>query len=334
MKLARRKFLHLAAGAGVLPAVSRRAWAQSYPAKPVRLVVGVPPGGTLDIVARLVAQWLSEHLGQQFVVENRPGAATNIGTDTVAHAPADGYTLLFAGSPAAINATLYDNLNFNFIHDIAPVGSVERMPLIMAVNPALPAKTVPQFIDYAKANPGKINLGSGGVGSTGHVSGEMFNMMAGIKIAHVPYRGEAPALTDLLGGQVQVVFATAGSAVQYVKAGTLRALAVTSAHADERAARCAGDRGVSAGLRSDLVDRRRRAARYAGRHRRAAQPGNQRGARRCQIHRDAHRPRRVGAGGLARRFRQVHRGRNREVGQGGQILRRKAALTRSLSVGA
>ena len=229
MKLARRKFLHLAAGAGVLPAVSRRAWAQSYPAKPVRLVVGVPPGGTLDIVARLVAQWLSEHLGQQFVVENRPGAATNIGTDTVAHAPADGYTLLFAGSPAAINATLYDNLNFNFIHDIAPVGSVERMPLIMAVNPALPAKTVPQFIDYAKANPGKINLGSGGVGSTGHVSGEMFNMMAGIKIAHVPYRGEAPALTDLLGGQVQVVFATAGSAVQYVKAGTLRALAVTSA---------------------------------------------------------------------------------------------------------
>jgi tripartite-type tricarboxylate transporter receptor subunit TctC len=229
MKLARRKFLHLAAAAGVLPAVSRRAWAQGYPAKPVRLVVGVPPGGTLDIVARLVAQWLSEHLGQQFVVENRPGAATNIGTDTVAHAPADGYTLLFAGSPAAINATLYDNLNFNFIHDIAPVGSVERMPLIVAVNPALPAKTVPQFIDYAKANPGKINLGSGGVGSTGHVSGEMFNMMAGIKIAHVPYRGEAPALTDLLGGQVQVVFATAGSAVQYVKAGTLRALAVTSA---------------------------------------------------------------------------------------------------------
>ena len=228
MKLARRRFLHLAAGAGVLPAASRRAWAQSYPVKPVRLVVGVPPGGTLDIVARLVAQWLSEHLGQQFVVENRPGAATNIGTDTVAHAPADGYTLLFAGSPAAINATLYDNLNFNFIHDIAPVGSVERMPLIMAVNPALPAKTVPQFIDYAKANPGKINLGSGGVGSTGHVSGEMFNMMAGIKIAHVPYRGEAPALTDLLGGQVQVVFATAGSAVQYVKAGTLRALAVSS----------------------------------------------------------------------------------------------------------
>jgi tripartite-type tricarboxylate transporter receptor subunit TctC len=192
------------------------------------MVVGVPPGGTLDIMARLAAQWLTERLGQQFIVENRPGAATNIGTDTVAHAPADGYTLLFFGSPAAINATLYDNLNFNFIRNIAPVASVERMPLIMAVNPALPARTIPQFIDYAKANPGKINMGSGGVGSTGHVSGEMFNMMADIKIAHVPYRGEAPALTDLLGGQVQVVFTTAGSAIQYVKAGTLRALAVTS----------------------------------------------------------------------------------------------------------
>jgi tripartite-type tricarboxylate transporter receptor subunit TctC len=228
MKLLRRQFLHLTAGAAVLPVIARVTKAQTYPARPVRLVVGFAAGSTTDILARLMGQWLSQRLGQQFVVENRPGAATNIGTDTVAHAPADGYTLLFAGSPAAINATLYDNLNFNFIHDIAPVGSVERMPLIVAVNPALPAKTVPQFIDYAKANPGKINLGSGGVGSTGHVSGEMFNMMAGIKIAHVPYRGEAPALTDLLGGQVQVVFATAGSAVQYVKAGTLRALAVSS----------------------------------------------------------------------------------------------------------
>jgi tripartite-type tricarboxylate transporter receptor subunit TctC len=228
MKLPRRKFLHLTAGAAALPALSRIAAAQAYPAKPVRMVVGVPPGGTLDIMARLAAQWLTERLGQQFIVENRPGAATNIGTDTVAHAPADGYTLLFFGSPAAINATLYDNLNFNFIRNIAPVASVERMPLIMAVNPALPARTIPQFIDYAKANPGKINMGSGGVGSTGHVSGEMFNMMADIKIAHVPYRGEAPALTDLLGGQVQVVFTTAGSAIQYVKAGTLRALAVTS----------------------------------------------------------------------------------------------------------
>jgi tripartite-type tricarboxylate transporter receptor subunit TctC len=229
IKLARRKFLHLAVGAAALPAMTRRAHAQTYPTKPVRLVVGVPPGGTLDTVARLVAQWLSEHLGQQFVIENRPGAATNIGTDAVAHSPADGYTLLFAGSPSAINTTLYDNLNFDFVRDIAPVGSVERMPLVMAVNPNLPAKTVPEFVSYAKANPGKINMGSGGVGSTGHVAGELFSMMSAVKFAHVPYRGEAPALTDLLGGQVQVVFSTAGSVVQYVKAGSLRALAVTSA---------------------------------------------------------------------------------------------------------
>jgi tripartite-type tricarboxylate transporter receptor subunit TctC len=228
MTFPRRKVLHLAVSAAAL-AVTPHAWAQAWPAKPIRLVVGVPPGGTLDIVCRLVAQWLSEHLGQQFVVENRAGAATNLGTDTVAHAPADGYTLLFVGSPAAINATLYDNLNFDFIRDIVPVGSVERMPLVMAVNPALPARTVPEFIAYAKANAGKINMGSGGVGSTGHVSGELFDMMAGIKVAHVPYRGEAPALTDLLGGQVQVVYSTAGSAVAYVKAGKLRALAVTSA---------------------------------------------------------------------------------------------------------
>jgi tripartite-type tricarboxylate transporter receptor subunit TctC len=228
MRYSRRTFLQLTAGAAALPAMARRAAAQAYPGRPVRVIVGVPPGGTLDIVGRLVAQWLTERLGQQFVVENRPGAATNIASDVVAHAPADGYTLLIAASPNAINATLYDNLNFNFIRDIAAVAGVERMPLVMAVNPALPAKTVPEFLAYAKANPGKINMGSGGIGSTGHVSGELFQMMAGIKIAHVPYRGEAPALTDLLGGQVQLVFSTAGSTMQYVKAKTLRALAATS----------------------------------------------------------------------------------------------------------
>ena len=189
----------------------------------------VPPGGTFDIVARLVAQRLSERLGQQFIIENRPGAGTNLGTGMVAHASADGYTLLLAGSPGAINETLYDNLDFDFERDIAPVASIEQMPLVMAVNPSMPAKTGAQFISYAKANPGKINMGSGGIGSTGHVAGELFNMMAGIKIAHVPYRGEAPALTDLLAGQVQVVFATAGSTISYIKAGTLRALGVTSA---------------------------------------------------------------------------------------------------------
>ena len=266
MTFPRRKVLHLAVSAAAL-AATPRAWtqalAQAWPAKPVRLVVGVPPGGTLDIVCRLVAQWLSVHLGQQFVVENRPGAATNIGTDTVAHAAADGYTLLFVGSPAAINATLYDNLNFDFIHDITPVGSVERMPLVMAVNPALPAKTVPEFIAYAKANAGKINMGSGGVGSTGHVSGELFDMMAGIKIAHVPYRGEAPALTDLLGGQVQVVYSTAGSCGGVRQGRQVAGARGDQRHADGRAARRAGDRRVSARLRGDVVDRRRRAARDA-----------------------------------------------------------------------
>ncbi len=228
MKLIRRHFLRLGAGAAALPTAMRFAYAQTYPTKPVRIIVSVPPGGTFDIVARLVAQRLSERLGQQFIIENRPGAGTNLGTGMVAHASADGYTLLLAGSPGAINETLYDNLDFDFERDIAPVASIEQMPLVMAVNPSMPAKTGAQFISYARANPGKINMGSGGIGSTGHVAGELFNMMAGIKIAHVPYRGEAPALTDLLAGQVQVVFATAGSTISYVKAGTLRALGVTS----------------------------------------------------------------------------------------------------------
>jgi tripartite-type tricarboxylate transporter receptor subunit TctC len=229
VRFPRRRFLILVANVAALPAVSRIASAQTYPTRPPRIVVGVPPGGTFDIVARLIGQWLSERFGQQFIIENRPGAGTNIGTDVVAHAPADGYTLLLAGSPAAINATLYDNLNFNFIRDITPVAGIERMPLIMAVNPVLPAKTVPEFISYAKANPGKINMGSGGIGSTGHVSGALFTMMAGLRVAHVPYRGEAPAVTDLIGAQVQLVFATAGSTIQYIKSGALRALAVTVA---------------------------------------------------------------------------------------------------------
>jgi len=229
MKLPRRNFLRLAPGAVALPAISRLAWAQAYPTRPVRIVVGVPAGGSFDIVARLIGQWLSDRLGQQFVIENRAGAATNIATELVARAAADGYTLLRAGSPAAINATLYDKLPFNLKTNIAPVASMYRLPLLMAVNPALPAKTVSEFINYAKANPGKINMGSGGIGATGHIGGELFNMMAGVRMAHVPYRGEAPALTDLLGGQVQIVFASAGSSIAYVKAGSLRPLAVTAA---------------------------------------------------------------------------------------------------------
>jgi tripartite-type tricarboxylate transporter receptor subunit TctC len=229
MQPARRRLVQLVAAAAISPAAARAAWAQAYPTKPIHLVVPVPPAGTFDIVARLVAHAVEPTLGQQIVIDNRGGAGTNLGTGIVARAVPDGYTLLLAGSPGAINATLYQHLDFSFARDIAPVASIERAPLIMVVNPSLPAKTVPEFISYAKQNPGKINMGSGGVGSTGHVAGELFNMMAGIKMAHVPYRGEAPAITDLLAGQIQVVFSTPGSSISYVKAGTLRALGVTSA---------------------------------------------------------------------------------------------------------
>ena len=228
MQLRRRRLLHLAAAAAALAPLSRLARAETYPTRPVHLIVPVPAGGTFDIVARLVAQELSQRLGQQIVIDNRGGAGTNIGTAVVAHATPDGYTLLLAGSPGAINATVYTNLDFSFARDIAPVASIERAPLIMVVNPAFPAKTVPEFIAYAKANPGKINMGSGGVGSTGHVAGELFNLMAGVKMAHVPYRGEAPSVTDLLGGQIQVMFSTPGSVISFIKANTLRPLGVTS----------------------------------------------------------------------------------------------------------
>src|ERR1700689_5445097 len=228
MKPCRRRFLLLTASAVASPAISRIAKAETYPARPIHLIVPVPPAGTFDIVARLVAQPLSARLGQQIVIDNRGGAGTNLGTATVAHATPDGYTLLLAGSPGAINATLYSNLDFSFVRDIVPVASIERAPLIMAVNPAFPAKTVAEFITYAKSNPGKINMGSGGVGSTGHVAGELFNLMAGLKIAHVPYRGEAPSVTAPLGVQIQVVFTSPGSVMNFVKAGTLRALGVAS----------------------------------------------------------------------------------------------------------
>jgi len=229
MKLPRRRLLHLAAGIAAFGPLSSLARADDYPTKPVRLIVPVPPAGTFDIVARLVAQSLSQRLGQQIVIENRGGAGTNIGTALVAHSAADGYTLLLTGSPAAINVTLYAHkLDYNYGRDLAPVASIERAPLIMVVNPAFAAKSVADFIAYAKANPGKINMGSGGIGSTGHVAGELFNMMAGIKMAHVPYRGEAPAVTDLLAGQLQAMFSTPGSVISFIKAGTLRPLGVTS----------------------------------------------------------------------------------------------------------
>jgi len=228
MKLPRRRFLRLAAGAAAMPAVARVASAQAYPSRQVRIIVGFSAGGSSDIGARLIGQWLQERLGQPFVIENRPGAATNIATETVVHAPADGYTLLMIGPSSTINATLYDKLNFVFLRDIAPVASTMRQPQIMLANPSLTAKTVPELIAYAKANPGKITIASAGTGSSGHLAGELFKLLAGVNMLHVPYRGAGPALTDLLGGQVLTAVIGISGAIEQIRAGRLRALAVTT----------------------------------------------------------------------------------------------------------
>jgi tripartite-type tricarboxylate transporter receptor subunit TctC len=228
MKIQRRQFLHLAAGTAALPAVSRIARAQTYPNKPVHVIVGVPAGGSTDITARLIGQWLSDRLGQQFIFENRLGAGGNVAAEAVVRAPPDGLTLLIVGASNTINTTFYDKLSFNLIGDIAPVAGVVRIPLVMEVHPSVPATTVPEFIAYAKANPGKINMGSAGNGNLGHVSGELFKMMAGVDMLHVPYRGEAPALTDLLGGHVQVMFGGVTPSLDHFRTGRLRPLAVTT----------------------------------------------------------------------------------------------------------
>jgi tripartite-type tricarboxylate transporter receptor subunit TctC len=233
MKLLRRQFLHLAGGAAVLPALLRSADAQSYPTRPVRIVVGFTAGGSTDIGARLIGQWLQQRLGQSFVIENRPGAGTNIATESVVRAPPDGYTLLMVGPSSAVNATLYDKLNFVFLRDIAPVASMIRQPQVMLANPSLPAKTVPELIAYAKANPGKITMASAGIGSMGHLMGEFFKMKAGVDLVHVPYRGAGPALTDLLGGQVSMSFAGIAGSIEYVRSAKLRALAITTATRSE-----------------------------------------------------------------------------------------------------
>jgi tripartite-type tricarboxylate transporter receptor subunit TctC len=233
VKLPRRRFLHLAAAAAALPAASRIALAQTYPTRPVHLICGFAAGGPNDIVSRLIAQWLSERLGQQFVVDNRTGAAGNIGTEAVVRAPPDGYTLLLISSANAVNATLYSNLSYNFIRDIAPVASLVRVPNAMVVNPSVPAKTIPEFIAYAKANPGKINMATSGNGSTTHISGELFKEMTGVDLVPVAYRGGGPALIDLIAGQMQVMFEPTVSTIAYIRAGTLRALAVTTATRSE-----------------------------------------------------------------------------------------------------
>ncbi len=229
MTISRRKFLHLAAGSGALPVLSRSALAQAYPSRPVHIIVPYAAAGPNDIVARVVCQWMSEHLGQPFVIENRPGAGTNIGTEMVVHAPPDGYTVLVVSSSHAINATLYDKLNFSFIRDIAPVASIMRVPNVMLVNPSFPARSVREFIDYGKANPGKLNFGSSGIGASNHMSGELFKVMTGLDMMHVPYRSSGPALTDLISGQVQVMFDAISSSVEHIRGGRLRPIAVTTA---------------------------------------------------------------------------------------------------------
>jgi tripartite-type tricarboxylate transporter receptor subunit TctC len=235
MKLPRRQFLHLAAGAAALQVVSRIAWGESYPSRPVRVIVPFAPAGTTDIAARLMGQWLSERLGQQFVIENRPGASTTIGTEAVVRAPADGYTLLLVSTASAINTTLFESkLNYNFLRDIVPIAGIFRVPNVMVVHPSVPAKTVPEFIAYAKANPGKINVESPGTGTSSHLAGELFKLMTGVDMVHIQYRGNGPALIDLLAGQVQVGFDTMPASIEYIRAGKLRALAVctvTRSHA-------------------------------------------------------------------------------------------------------
>lgn len=228
MNLLRRDFLKLAGGALAASCLPRLAFALDYPTRPARIIAGFAAGGGVDITARLIGQWLADHLGQPFVVENRTGAGGNIGTEAVVNSPADGYTLLLATVPNAVNASLYDNLKFNFVRDIAPVAAVIRVPMVVLVHPSLPAKTIPEFIAYAKANPGKVNMASAGSGSAPHMAGELFKMMTGVDMVHVPYRGQGPAMTDLLGGQVQILFAAAPGTADYVRTNKLRALAVTT----------------------------------------------------------------------------------------------------------
>jgi tripartite-type tricarboxylate transporter receptor subunit TctC len=277
MKLPRRQFLHLAAGAATLPAASRFAWAQAYPTRPVRLVVGFAASGGNDIVARLLGQWLSERLGQPFVIDNRPGGGGNIATEAVVYAPADGYTLLLVSAANAINATLYEKLNFNFIRDIGPVAGLIRVPSVIVVHPSVEIKTVPELIAYAKLNAGKLSVASGGTGTSTHLAGELFKMMTGIDMIHVPYRGTGPAITDLLGGQVQVMFASAPSSIEYIRREALRALAVTTATRLETLPDIPAV-GEFVGLRGDAMVRDRCPQSHAGRDRQSAQRRDQCGS--------------------------------------------------------
>ena len=324
MRLPRRGFLRLAGAAVALPAVSRIASAQAYPSRPIRVIIGYTPAGSADITARLMGQWLSERLGQTVVIENRPGAGTNLATESVVRAPADGYTLLLVAPANAINATLFDKLNHNFMRDIAPVAGINRFANVMEVNPAVPAKTVPEFIAYAKANPGKLSMASSGAGSTIHMSGELFKMMTGIQMTHVPYRGSAPALTDMISGQVQVMFDNIPSSIEHIRAGKLRPLAVTGTTRSDllpdipmvadylpgyEASAWYGF-GAPRGTPPEIIEKLNKTVND--------DPCRSRGEE--EVRRHGRHIDREFAGGL----RQIRRRRNREVGQGGQVLGREA----------
>ena len=307
MTLARRRFLQTAGAIVAAPALPRGAAALDYPVKPVRWILGYAPGGTTDILARLVGAWLSERLGQQFIIETRPGAGTNIGTEAVVNAAPDGYTLLMASSSNAINATLYEKLNFNFSRDIWPVAGIARVPLVMEVHPSVPAKTVPEFIAYAKANPGKLAMASSGVGTPPHIGGEYFKMTAGVDMVHVPYRGSGPAVTDMIGGQVQVMFDTTVASIEQIRAGKLRPLAVTSRDAPRGAAGRAGDERILARLRSQRLVRHRGAEKHADGDHRKTQPRGQCGPRAAAARGADRRHGRNGAVRFAGRLRQADR---------------------------
>ena len=319
MHFSRRLFLRLAAGAVALSASSRITQAQAYPSRPVRLIVGLAAGGGQDIVARLMGQWLSDRLGRQFIIENRPGASGNLALEAVANAAPDGYTLALLGVNNAINASLYNKPGFEFLRDIVPVAGIMRVPLVMVVHPSFPATTVPEFIAYAKANPGKINMGSGGNGTSIQVSGELFKLMTTVEMLHVPYRGGALALRDLVGGQIQVMFDTMPECIELVRAGTLRPLAVTTATRSPVLPDLPTIGDFLPGYEFERMVRRRRAPQYAGRHRRQAQPGDQCGPRRSKAQGTACRSRRHSDRGFPRRFCKIRSRRCGEVGEGGQV---------------
>ncbi len=301
--------------------------AQDYPTKPVKWVVAYPPGGTTDILARIVGQYLSEHLGQPFVIDNRPGAGNNIGTEVVVNSPPDGYTILLVNPANSINATLYKKLPFNFLRDIAPVAGITRVPNVMETTAGFPAKTVAEFIAYGKANPGKINMASSGNGTSVHLSGELFMAMTGIKMIHVPYRGAGPALTDLIAGTVDVMFDNLPSSIEFIKSGKLRALGRHHRQAQRCAAGRPRRRRNGRGLRGERLVRHRRAEGHARRHHRKAQPDGQRRPRRSQDEGEARRPRRHSDGRHARRVRKDHGGGDGKMGEGRQVLRCVDRLT-------